>query len=544
VLAGRLTEEGSGAPLGEAVVEVRRPDGAPVNHIRSRADGAFRVALPAGEYLLSPWAPGRTAAEPLTVRVAAGRETAAAPTLGAQGRLGFRFTGTGGERLPVKITIAGLGSTPDPYLGPGSRAEGTANVVFSHTGSGEALVPPGLYAVHASRGIEYALATERIEIRAGATATFAGRLARVVDTRGAVSGDFHLHSDYSTDSNVAVRDKVIGLVAEGVELAVSSDHNFITDYRDAIRELGLERELKSTIGDEVTLPELLHFNVFPLELRPELPRNGALDPSGRKVQAIIDALRGAPGDEIVQLNHPRAGNIGYFSTSKFDSAAVRSPSPDFTLDFDAIEVFNGKRVREADQVLRDWYNLLNAGYRFTATGNSDSHKLVSEEAGYPRNFIFLGRDDPASVSDEDLVRAVKAHRILVSNGPFFRVQANGRYGIGDTFSSGGGPVTFEVRLQSAPWVDVSELTLIENGHVAARKVVPATASADKGTFTFTVSPHRDAWYVVVARGDRGLEPVIPRYGAHEVLPLAFSNPIWVDADGDGKIGGPPRSLSR
>ena len=97
----------------------------------------------------------------------------------------------------------------------------------------------------------------------------------------------------------------------------------------------------------------------------------------------------------MQLNHPRAGNIGYFHTSKFDSATMKSPDSDFTLDFDAIEVFNGKRVVEAEEVLRDWFNLLNAGYTLTATGNSDSHKLVSEEAGYPRNFVFLGKDDPS-----------------------------------------------------------------------------------------------------------------------------------------------------
>ncbi|PYV11289.1 MAG: hypothetical protein DMG07_19590, partial [Acidobacteria bacterium] len=305
-------------------------------------------------------------------------------------------------------------------------------------------------------------------------------------------GDFHLHSEYSTDSNVPLRDKVIGLVAEGVEFAVSSDHNFIADYKEAIAQLGLQRELKSAIGDEVT-----------------------------------------------QLNHPRAGNIGYFTTSRFDSAALRSPDPNFTLDFDAIEVFNGKRVPEAQEVLRDWFNLLNAGYRFTATGNSDSHKLVSEEAGYPRNFVALGKDDPSQVSEEELVRAVKAHRIVVSNGPFLRVDCDG-HGVGETFSSGGRPVTFTVSLQSAPWVDVSAVTLVENGRVVARKLIPATDRVDKGKHVFSVAPKADAWYVVVAYGNRGLQPVIPNLGEREVLPLAFTNPIWVDANGDGKFT-PPRN---
>ena len=65
--------------------------------------------------------------------------------------------------------------------------------------------------------------------------------------------------------------------------------------------------------------------------------------------------------------------------------------------------------------------------------------------------------------------------------------------------------------------------------------VPETSRVDKGTQTFTVTPKGDAWYVVVARGNRALAPVIPNLGEREVLPLAFSNPIWIDADGDGKF---------
>jgi hypothetical protein len=51
-------------------------------------------------------------------------------------------------------------------------------------------------------------------------------------------------------------------------------------------------------------------------------------------------------------------------------------------DFDALEVFNGldayshPRVR---LVLRDWIAHLGRGFRYTATGNSDSHKLAFED---------------------------------------------------------------------------------------------------------------------------------------------------------------------
>lgn len=535
-LKGRVTEEGTGQAVASASLLVQAGDGKAYNVIKPRSDGTFQGRLPPGDYILRASALGRDTPQPVPVTVRENTETTATVLIGKPGRFEFSVTdATTGKPIPAKITLNGLGSTPDPYLGPGYVASGAGNVIFSHTGKGESLMPPGFYLVTVSRGMEYTVYRKRIAIHPGSAETLSATLKRVVDTSGYVSGDFHLHSEYSTDSNITLRDKVIGLVAEGVEFAVSSDHNNLADYKAAIRELGLERELKSTIGNEVTLSGTIHFNVFPLEQHPDQPNNGAVDPSKMKVQEMIDAVRKDPGEEVVQINHPRAGNIGYFTTSKFESATLRSPDPNFTLDFDAIEVFNGKRVTEAEEVMRDWFDLLNAGYRMAATGNSDSHKLVSEEAGYPRNFILLGKDDPAQVSEDEVVAATKAHKIVVTNGPFPRVLANGRYTVGDQVKSAGKPVAFSVDLQSAPWVDISQVSLIGNGKVLESRMIAETNQVHKGTELFNVTPQTDTWYVVVVRGNTSLAPVIPKLGERDVLPFAFTNPIWVDADGDGKF---------
>jgi hypothetical protein len=535
-LAGKVSEEGTGAGVSETVIQVERSDAKSFNLIKPASNGSFQAKLPPGSYVLRASAVGRVTPRPVSVAVREGTETSTSVRVGLQGHVEYAVAdAVSGKPIPAKITFRGLGDTRDPDLGPGYRAQGAANVIFNHTGNGETSLPPGLYDVTVSRGIEYTTYQTRISVEPGKTAKVAATLERVVDTSGFISGDFHLHSEYSTDSNVTLRDKVIGLVAEGVEFAVSSDHNNLADYRSAIKELGLERELKSTIGDEVTLSGTIHFNVFPLEIHPDRPRNGAIEPARMKVQEMIDAVRKDPGEEIVQLNHPRAGSIGYFHTSKFDSATLKSPVSDFTLDFDAIEVFNGKRVIEAEEVLHDWFNLLNAGYTFTATGNSDSHKLVSEEAGYPRNFVFLGKDDPSRVTEDELVAAVKSHKLIVSNGPFLRVQANGTHTMGDHFGSVGKPVNIRVQLQSASWVDIAQVVVIGNGEEIESRLVPETRMTDKGEFNFTLTPKVDTWYVVVVRGNRSLAPVVPQLGDRDVLPFAFSNPIWVDVDGDGKF---------
>ena len=67
------------------------------------------------------------------------------------------------------------------------------------------------------------------------------------------------------------------------------------------------------------------------------------------------------------------------------------------------------------------------------------------------------------------------------------------------------------------------------------RLVPEVHMTDKGTFNFTLRPKVDTWYVVVVRGNRSLDPVVPKLGDRDVFPLAFSNPIWVDVDGDGKF---------
>jgi hypothetical protein len=80
-----------------------------------------------------------------------------------------------------------------------------------------------------------------------------------------------------------------------------------------------------------------------------------------------------PGEEVIQLNHPgletSATSIPASSTRRHWLRIRLHPG------FDAIEVFNGKRVVEAEEVLRDWFNLLNADtlYRHRKL---DSHNLV------------------------------------------------------------------------------------------------------------------------------------------------------------------------
>ncbi len=62
----------------------------------------------------------------------------------------------------------------------------------------------------------------------------------MVDTRGWISADLHVHAVPSLDAPTPLVERVRSLAAAGVEVAVATDHNVVTDYAPAIRERGLE----------------------------------------------------------------------------------------------------------------------------------------------------------------------------------------------------------------------------------------------------------------------------------------------------------------
>ena len=74
----------------------------------------------------------------------------------------------------------------------------------------------------------------------------------MTDTTGWTSGDFHLHSAPSPDAPVSLDERVASLACEGVELAVATDHNRISDYKPSVARLGLADRIVAVSGDEIT----------------------------------------------------------------------------------------------------------------------------------------------------------------------------------------------------------------------------------------------------------------------------------------------------
>jgi hypothetical protein len=282
----------------------------------------------------------------------------------------------------------------------------------------------------------------------------------------------------------------------------------------------------SAVGVEITTSDWGHFNTFPY------PPDAAPPPYAERPVAIFDHVRRIAPGAIVQINHPRMPiDIGYFDRGGLDTATGDANREGFSFGFDTIEVWNGFDLESPDAIaknLRDWYGLLDLGRVYTAVGNSDSHMLVVQWTGYPRTYVQV-RDGAAPA---EIAQALRAGRALVTNGPFLELTVEG-IGIGGLARTRQGKLAVETRVRAAPWVVVESIDLVVNGTVWQTLDAAEPAPVE-------IELERDGWLIAIARGSKDLSRVLPGSRAR---PFAFTNPVFVDVDENGKFDA-PRSPSQ
>ncbi|HUH02898.1 MAG TPA: hypothetical protein VML75_12960, partial [Kofleriaceae bacterium] len=228
-------------------------DDKPITIGRADDTGAYRIALPAGTYELTATSPARAAGTPSTVTVAGGGEVTADLAAGATGTLSLSVTDGVGP-VPARVVIRDANGVLErriEYAGP--------------DGALELGLPVGSYIVDVSRGMEYdAFTVDPLTIGDGQTEVVAATLNHVLDTAGWISLDTHIHSEMSTDSQVPLDVRLRSIAAEGVEVPISTDHDFVTDYTPVIAELGLQSWLTAQAGSEASSLVWGHVNSWPM----------------------------------------------------------------------------------------------------------------------------------------------------------------------------------------------------------------------------------------------------------------------------------------
>lgn len=566
---GRVTEEESGRPAAEVRISVLGPGGTSVTQALSDERGEFTLWLPEGSYTLAASDMIRTSlTDPVEITLPAGAERQVEFRVASPAVVAFHVSPDGSaDPVPCKVRFLGINGTPDPDLGP-VYARRTRNVIYLARGAERVAVPAGDYTIVASRGIEYNTTSVTVSLKRNRETRVELKLTRAWEARGMVGSDFHLHMENSFDSAVSLEDRVISAAGEGLDFIVSTDHNHVTDLEPVISRLGLQSHIRSAPGNEITTRDHFfgHFVVFPLEPLPGMPGNGIMPFEKVTAHLLMDtALKGLhlepggtvarpPGvfhmgpvrqavERVLQVNHPRAGDNGYFDRLDLSPDDATTTHPNWCDRFTALEVFNGKRVDQFEDVLRDWMNLLNLGYTYTATGNSDSHKVFDAEPGYPRNYIAVGSNWNGGIRDlpvEAVVEAVNTrHAVLVTNGPFITFTSKRGAPMGTMETRKSGRVEFNVKVEGADFVQPSSITFYGNGRELKKVEFAETPGRVKWQGTFEDDPTTDTWYVVVVRGSRSMfpvvNPIVEGRTTIDAVPLALTNPIWVDRDGDGRF---------
>jgi hypothetical protein len=472
-----------------------------------------------------------------------------------------RIVDESGNPIPCKVQFLGRDGTPTPDFGPDSGEHTVKNLYYSHDGRFRQPLEPGSYDVIISYGPEHDAVFTKIEVVRGRDTPLEATLVRSVKTTGWVSADFHSHSSPSGDNTASQLGRVLNLLCEHIEFAPCTEHNRLSSYDPHLQALGAEGRMATCVGIELTgipLP-LNHQNAFPLVMQPHTQDGGAPPPDlAPEIQIERLAFWDGGSEKLIQVNHP---DLGWMFR---DRNGDGQPDKGFTRmieRMDVIEVhpphliFGTPKFEYQGRLLNvpifNWLQLLNQGHRFPGVVNTDAHYNF-HGSGWLRNYLKSPTDDPAAIETLDIVRAAERGQLVMTNGPFLEVamraaESSTEAGPGDDLVAADGRATLHVRVQCPNWFDIDRVQVFLNGRPIeslnfTRRADPERFAAGAVRFDqeIPLALERDTHVIVAAIGEQSrLGDVMgPDHAAD--LPVAVSNPIFVDVDGGGfKANGDP-----
>ncbi len=500
--------------------------------------GSFDVDVPPGNYQVHPFARSHAAGRPAEVTVAAGDSVSASLELEAGARITSTVSTPDDAPLNARVTFFRLGDTPTPFapdtVRPGDAwHDNVSGAAYVLEEPATIVLPAGEYRAVATRGPSWEMDEIEVEVTPGQEKSLSFVIKEAVDTEGWVSSDMHMHAYLSFDSHVPFETRVKQAATDALDVPLLSEHVWAGGLQETAVEMGLDDVVIGIAGQEVTTFLYGHFNVFPLVPDPDLPNNGGVFEHGQSPSELFANMRAQhPGDTVIMINHPRSGpNLSsYFNYVGLDAEADTVRHDDeWVLDWELVEVFNRSCGGDTNrQVLEDWIGLTNHGHRKGIAATTDSHH-ENRVPGLPRTWIQMDKE-LLRADHQELVAPLRDRRSFVSCGPFVRFEAEDGTGLGGmTTVDEEGKVRFNVKVEAPTWMRLDEVRLLENGEtIESIDVTDRNGEVVRFDGILEARPAGDAWYVVKAIGSGSLAPV-----SWEGSPYAITNPIEVDADGDG-----------
>lgn len=417
-----------------------------------------------------------------------------------------------------------------------------SGVVYCASGTAEIGLPVGTYTISCGRGFEYSLGHRSAVLHPGDDVQLEFELSRVVDTRGLVACDPHVHTfEVSRHGDASLVERMITLAGEGIELPVATDHNVFVDYRPVLEQLGLQHLMTPVVGNEVTT-KYGHFNIFPAEPDADIPNFRA-----ENWDELMEDVFGTPNVRVAILNHPRDVHSGFEPFgSQHMLSAVGSRLDGRRLRANAIELVNSAALQSDPMlVFHDWLTQWNRGVQLTPMGSSDSHEVSRKIVGQGRTYVYVDDSTAGDIDVDAAVDAIVDGRVLVSFGLLTELTVGDKARAGELYSPSDDSLSIKVQVQGPEWVHAEEVALYANGELIRSHRLNAQAGSQAGVkyvadWSIPVPPH-DVHLVALALG-QGVDalywpiakPYQPTSTEWKSYTLGASGVVRIDADGDGQ----------
>lgn len=444
-------------------------------------------------------------------------------------------------------------------------------------GTRRVVVPPGTYDLYTVAG-PFSTLGQALDVTVDDGQSVAVQLdvtTLPLQPEGTLSADFHVHGGPSFDASIGDIDRVRTFLAAHIDVVASTEHDVVASYAAALRALNGTNRMHVITGTESTghilfplfedaaFPKVIgHWNFWPVPYDAGGPYRGAAWDEKAEPGVLMDRMVAQGWDRergVAQLNHPWGGfqfgrDYAWPQALELDLTAplptaydgsgaslfLRTPDgASFSnADYQVQEVMNGSANAVYTDYRAFWFYLLGQGIVRGGTANSDTHSLLENVLGFPRNLVSTSTT-VGTFDEEAFDAAVRDGRIVGTNGPVIVAT------VADADGTLRGPSrtpfapdpagTLRITVSAAPWVPVDEVRVVVNGEVV-RTVdglptpdplgTTGLVRLDTGVPLSEILPASgDAWIVVEA--------------GHALVPSADLDcngwPDTGDTNGDGTI---------
>ena len=410
------------------------------------------------------------------------------------------------------------------------RAERRFEVSYFHTASGGAAnltLPAGAYTVTVSRGLEYRPVTRTVHVAASQVRTATVTLTRIrnLPAEGWWSGDLHVHMNYGG----AYRVDPVRLRGQAEAEDLHVVENLIVNKEQRIPDIAAFRagggpDPASTARTIIRHDQEFHTSYWGHTSQLGLTRNLLLPDYAGYVNTAVASL--FPDNATVfELARRQDGLTGYVHPydEMPDPAGIRPLTHALPVDvalgtLDFLEVMGFSDHLATAQV---WYRLLNTGFRIPAGAGTDAMTNFASlrgPVGLARVFVRSG----PTLDYRRWLRALKAGRTFVSNGPLLSFTLNGRDPGGEiTLPAGVHRVTARVSLRSG--VPVERLEIVANGVVLT--TIPLAGDGMRADAEIPIPVTRSGWVTLRAWSSKSHPLVLEPY------PFATTSPVYLTVGG-------------